>query len=468
MSASAVRTLPSTGKRVRDTSLTLLGLGLLVLALYFIDGGASTQFRQALALFAIWGVAATSLNLINGTTGILSLGHHGFMLVGGYTTALLTLPEVRRQQIADSARSQMNDFTLGLSLSNGLSAIGLDALTTPETLWVRFVIALLLGGVMAAIFGLIVGIPSLRLRGDYLAIVTFGFGEIIRLLASTSLFAPFTNGSLGYTGVPPQLGRSLYWTFGFLALTVFVMTKLKYSSYGRALQAVREDEIAAEAMGVGLAYHKVLAFTVSAFFAGIAGGLYASWLSGARLDYFLFTLTFFFLVAVSVGGTGSYTGVLIGTALVVFVRQYGGPLEEPYGLNLWFGGLSLVILAVVLIAVAVRGARRLRPRVPPILYVLGGIGVLGFLFSLIAPSLGLLTGEFQAFGMRAILLSVLLLIIMIVRPSGILGSAEFSWAGLFRERNDQPTADERAQDAWLSNPELNRPRGEAPDVREER
>ena len=166
MSASAIRTLPSTGKRVRDTSLTLLGLGLLVLALYFIDGGASTQFRQALALFAIWAVAATSLNLINGTTGILSLGHHGFMLVGGYTTALLTIPEVRRQQIADSARSQMTDFTLGLSLSNGLNAIGLDVLTTPETLWVRFVIALLLGGVMAAIFGLIVGIPSLRLRGD--------------------------------------------------------------------------------------------------------------------------------------------------------------------------------------------------------------------------------------------------------------------------------------------------------------
>ena len=103
MSASAICTLPSTGKRVRDTSLTLLGLGLLVLALYFIDGGASTQFRQALALFAIWAVAATSLNLINGTTGILSLGHHGFMLVGGYTTALLTLPELRRQQIADSA-----------------------------------------------------------------------------------------------------------------------------------------------------------------------------------------------------------------------------------------------------------------------------------------------------------------------------------------------------------------------------
>ena len=455
MSAAA---LPGNKVRLRNTLLTLLGLGLLALALYFIDGSATTKFKQACTLFAVWGVAAISLNLINGTTGILSLGQHGFMLVGGYTTALLTLPEIRRQQIADSARSQMNDFTLGLSLSNGLHAIGLDGLTTPETLWVRFVIALFLGGVVAAVFGLIVGIPSLRLRGDYLAIVTFGFGEIIRLLASTSLFGPFTNGSLGYTGVPALFGRSLYWTFGILVLTVFVMVKLKYSSYGRALQGIREDEIAAEAMGVNLAYHKVLAFTLSAFFAGIAGGLYASWLSGARLDYFLFTLTFFFLVAISVGGTGSYTGVLIGTALVVFVRQYGDPLEQSYPVNVWFGALSVLVILAVLGTVILRNARRLRPRVPPLLYGLGVLGVLGLIFSFVAPNFGLLTGTFQAFGMRAILLSVVLLVIMIARPSGILGRAEFSWAWLFRERRDQPSDEERAQDAWLTNPELNKDR----------
>jgi len=447
--------------RLRDALLTLLGLGVLALVLYFIDAGASTKFKQACTLFAVWGVAAISLNLINGTTGILSLGHHGFMLVGGYTTALLTLPEIRRQQIAESARSQMNDFTLGLSLSNGFSALGLDALTTPETLWVRFLVALLIGGLVAALFGLVVGIPSLRLRGDYLAIVTFGFGEIVRLLASTSLFGPFTNGSLGYTGVPPSLGRSLYWTFGILALTVFVMVKLKYSSYGRALQSIREDEIAAEAMGVNLAYHKVLAFALSAFFAGVAGGLYASWLSGARLDYFLFTLTFFFLVAVSVGGTGSFTGVLLGTALVVFVRQYGDPLEQSYPLHVWFGALSALVLLAVVLAVVLRSSRRLRPRVPPLLYLLASVGGAGLVFAFLAPGLGVLSGEFQAFGMRAILLSVVLIVIMISRPSGILGRAEFSWAWLFRERRDEPSDEERAQDAWLTNPELNQDRAAA-------
>lgn len=445
-------------KRLRDALLTLGGLALLAVLIAFIDAGATTKFKQACALFAIWGVAAISLNLINGTTGILSLGHHGFMLVGGYTTALLTLPEVRRQQIAESARSQMNDFTLGLSLSNGLSALGLDALTTPETLWVRFLIALFIGGLVAALFGLLVGIPSLRLRGDYLAIVTFGFGEIIRLLASTSLLSPFTNGSLGYTGVPAQIGRSLWWTFGILAVTVFVMTKLKTSSYGRALQGVREDEIAAEAMGVNLAYHKVLAFSLSAFFAGVAGGLYASWLSGARLDYFLFTLTFFFLVAISVGGTGSYTGVLLGTALVVFVRQYGDPLEQAYPLTTWFAAAGAVVLLLAVSALLLRSLRRLRPRVPPLLVGLGGVGLVALLFALIAPSLGLLEGNFQAFGMRAILLSVVLLSIMIFRPEGIMGRAEFSWAWLLRERRDRPSDEERAQDAWLTNPDLNQDR----------
>ena len=178
----------------------------------------------------------------------------------------------------------------------------------------------------------------------------------------------------------------------------------------------------------------------------------------ARLDYFLFTLTFFFLVAISVGGTGSYTGVLIGTALVVFVRQYGDPLEQPYPVNVWFGALSVLVILAVLGTVILRNARRLRPRVPPLLYGLGALGVLGLIFSFVAPNFGLLTGTFQAFGMRAILLSVVLLVIMIARPSGILGRAEFSWAWLFRERRDQPSDEERAQDAWLTNPELNQDR----------
>lgn len=441
-------------KRLRNGLLTLGSLGLLAVGLFLIEQTSSVKLIQATALFAIWGIAAVSLNLINGVTGILSLGHHGFMLIGGYTTALLVLSDQQRERIASSARSQMTDFTLGLSVSNWLHAIGLDALTTPETLWFRFMIAMFIGGVMAAIFGLIVGIPSLRLRGDYLAIVTFGFGEIVRLLASTSLFAPFTNGSLGFTGIPSEIGKSVWWTFLFLVITVFVLSKLKFSSYGRALMGIREDEIAAEAMGVNLAYHKVFAFTVSAFFAGIAGGLWVSWLATARLDVFLFFLTFFFLVAISVGGTGSITGVLFGTALVVFVQQYGDPLEQSYALPVWLGIAGTVLVMTAVGSFLYRQSRRIRPRMHWTIWALGTLGVVGLLAVVVGPSIPALDGEFRPFGMRRILLSALLLAIMIARPEGLIGRAEFSWAWLLRERRDQPSDEEKAQDAWLSNPEL--------------
>ncbi|MBA2668282.1 MAG: branched-chain amino acid ABC transporter permease [Trueperaceae bacterium] len=448
-------------RRVRNVALTLVAIGVGVLVLMFLESLGSSKLSQSLALFAIWGVATVSLNLINGTLGILSLGHHGFMLIGGYTTGLLILDEAARARILTSARSTMTEESLAISVTNMLRGIGLDALTTPDTLWVRFLIAIFLGGLMAAFAGLLVGIPSLRLRGDYLAIVTFGFGEIIRLSASTRLFAEYTNGALGFPGLTSEFGKSVWWTFGILAFTVFVMSKLKFSSYGRAMQAIREDEVAAQAMGINLAYNKVLGFVISAFFAGVAGGLWVSWLGGVRLDFFLFQLTFFFLVAISAGGTGSITGVLLGTALVVFVRQYGDPLEQTYTLQQWltYAGATLVLMTGL--AVLFRSLRRLRPRFHWSAGVLAGAAVLAFVVAAIDPAF--LEGTFRGFGMRAIFLSVLLIAIMVFRPEGMIGRAEFSWSGLLGERRSGPTDDERTQDAWLTNPVLN-PRGSDADV----
>jgi len=234
---------------------------------------------------------------------------------------------------------------------------------------------------------------------------------------------------------------------------VFVISKLKYSSYGRAMQSIREDEVAAEAMGVNVAYHKILGFVISAFFAGVAGGLWISWLGGVRLDFFLFQLTFFFLVAISVGGTGSITGVLLGTLLVVFVRQYGDPLEETYSLQTWTVAVGALVALAGAALVGFRHLRRLRPRITPPTWVLLGLGAAALVVAAVNP--GVLDGSFRGFGMRAIFLSVLLIVIMIFRPEGMLGRAEFSWAGLLRERRSEPTDEERRQDAWLSNPELN-------------
>lgn len=440
-------------RRLRNTALTIVALGVGALALYLLDSIGSTRLSQALALVAIWGIATVSLNLINGTLGILSLGHHGFMLIGGYTTGLLTLSESARQNIVNSARSTMNEHTIALSITNLFNAIGLQGLTTPEFEWLRFVVAALLGGLVAAVFGLIVGFPSLRLRGDYLAIVTFGFGEIIRLSASTRIFAPITNGALGFPGVNSDFGKSVWWTFGFLAFTVFVISKIKYSTYGRAMQAIREDEVAAEAMGVNLAYHKVLGFVISAFFAGVAGGLWVSWLAGVRLEYFLFSLTFFFLVAISAGGTGSITGVLLGTALVVFVRQYGDPLEETYTYQTWLYIVSVVMVVAGAAAFLFRHVRRMRPRFHPSVWIPLLLAVVGAVVATLDP--GFLEGTYRGFGMRAIFLSILLITIMIFRPEGMVGRAEFTWGRFFGEDRSQPTDEERRQDAWLSNPALN-------------
>ena len=443
-------------KRLRNTILTLLVVALVAALLFWVDMTGGRRMRDAIALFAIWSIAAVSLNLINGVTGILSLGHHGFMLVGGYITALLILPGDARERIASSARSQMNDVTLGIDLAAWFDAIGLSFLAGDAAFAVRVVLALFIGGLVAAFFGLIVGFPSLRLRGDYLAIVTFGFGEMIRRLASTSIVAPLTNGSLGFAGVPSSFGKSLWWTFALLLFTLFVMAKLKYSSYGRALQAIREDEIAAEAMGIDLSKHKVLAFAIAAFFAGVAGGLWVSWLGTARLDVFLFQLTFFFLVAIAVGGTGSITGTLIGVALVVFVRQYGDPLEERYSIATWMYVVSALLFFAGVAVVVYRSILRYRPKVPLAAYglLLAAAVVAGIPW--FAPELDFLQDTWRAFGMRAILLSSLLIVIMIFRPSGIFGRAEFSWAWLLRDQRDVPSDDERAQDAWLSNPALNK------------
>ncbi len=441
-----------TANRTRNALLTIAGLGLVVLLLFVVDGFGTVKLRQVFALFAIWGIATVSLNLVNGVTGILSLGHHGFMLIGGYVTGLLILPVSTRENLSASARSSLSDFAIGLSIENWMRALGLEFLATPETLWVRFLIALFIGGLMAALFGIVVGFPSLRLRGDYLAIVTFAFGEAIRLLASTPMMSSFTNGALGFAGVPSAFGKSVWWTFGLLAIAVFVMSRLKFSSYGRSLQGIREDEIAAEAMGVHTAYHKVLAFAIAAFFAGVAGGLWVSWVGTARLDLFLFFLTFYFLVAISVGGTGSITGALIGTALVVWVRQYGDPLEQSYPLSTWTFALGCVLVAAALIAFLVRRHKRLKPVAGPIVWGPLALGLVAIGFGAFGGDMPALQTSWQGFGMRAITLSVVLIAIMILRPSGLMGRKEFSWAMLFRERIDEPTDEERGQDAWLSNP----------------
>lgn len=232
-------------------------------------------------------ILAVSLNLVNGYTGQFSLGHAGFMAVGGYTAAWLTTdlgPRILPQ------------------LGGPESPLSTSAL---------FVSALLVGGLVAAVAGLVVGIPSLRLKGDYLAIVTLGFGEIIRVIFQNM---DAVGGARGFTGIP--FYTTFFWTFTLAALTVYVVTTLVHSTYGRGFLAVHDDEVAAEAMGINTTKYKVIAFVVGAFFAGIAGGLYGHFKQYLNPDGFSFMRSIEIVVMVILGGMGNTIGVIIAAVLL--------------------------------------------------------------------------------------------------------------------------------------------------------
>lgn len=231
-------------------------------------------------------ILAVSLNLINGYTGQFSLGHAGFMAVGAYASSWLSL-------------------TYGYLLGTGF--LGTK---------VAFLAVLFAGGLVAACAGLAVGVPSLRLRGDYLAIVTLGFNEIIKGVIQN---AEPLGAQRGLGGMPPW--TNLFWTFGVAAITVYVIVSLVSSTYGRGFLAVRDDEIAAEAMGINTTKYKVLAFTLGAFFAGMAGGLYAHFKQFIHPEGFNFLRSMDIVVMVILGGMGSTAGVILAAILLTIVPE---------------------------------------------------------------------------------------------------------------------------------------------------
>jgi branched-chain amino acid transport system permease protein len=264
-------------------------------------------------------IMAVSLNLINGYTGQFSLGHAGFMAVGAYTSAVIT--------------NQFGD--LNFFAANGI-----------------FAVALLAGGLAAALAGLLVGIPSLRLRGDYLAIVTLGFGEIIRVILQNM------DQVGGARGLSVMHGwTNLFWTFGLAAVTVYVVASLVNSTYGRGFIAVHDDEVAAEAMGINTTKYKVTAFVIGAFFAGLAGGLYAHSKQFLTPGGFSFMLSITFVVMVILGGMGNTVGVILAAILLTLLPEGlrmlsgiehlpGFTAERPLG---WIGDTRMIIYSLLLI-----------------------------------------------------------------------------------------------------------------------
>ncbi|MDQ3334877.1 MAG: branched-chain amino acid ABC transporter permease [Myxococcota bacterium] len=289
----------------------LIAFGLSLFIHRIVGPGIGATWTKILLDVGIAILLAGSLNVVNGYAGQFSLGHAGFMLVGGYAAAWLTF------------YGSIHWF--------GTKAT-VDGLFQGEGL---FVIGCLLGGVIAAIFGVIVGLPSLRLRGDYLAIVTLGFGEIMRVLGQITARQPKNvaavkerpmselannlGGAEGFSQIPGY--TTLFWVFLFASILLILSYRLKYSSKGRALLAIRENEIAAEAMGVDTTRSKVVAFIFSAFFAGIGGALYAHQVGALDPKELGFQKSIDLVIIVVIGGMGSITGVVIGAAILVILPE---------------------------------------------------------------------------------------------------------------------------------------------------
>jgi branched-chain amino acid transport system permease protein len=255
-------------------------------------------------------ILAVSLNLVNGYTGQFSLGHAGFMSVGAYLAAAVSLflgPKI----LGESG---------GSDLQQGF----------------MFLAALIAGGCGAALAGLVVGVPSLRLKGDYLALVTLGFGEIIRVIFQN---VEFLGGALGLNGIPAY--TTIFWVLSFVAFSVFVVTCIVNSTYGRGFLATNDDEIASEAVGLNTTRYKIVAFVIGAFFAGIAGGLYGHFKMTITPTGFDFTKSIEIVVMVILGGMGNTLGVILAAILLTLLPEVLRPIAE-YRMIIY--SLMLIIL----------------------------------------------------------------------------------------------------------------------------
>ena len=276
---------------LRSKKLWLLAAVVVSAVLSRFSGAINGYYLQVVIFIGINIILAVSLNLINGYTGQFSLGHAGFMAIGAYVSAYLS-----------------KEHSAGLLHLLGGGQVAITVL---------FVGVLAAGGVAAAVAGLLVGVPSLRLRGDYLAIVTLGFGEIIRVIIQNT---DAVDGASGYSGVPGY--TTFFWTFALAAVTIYFVVSVIDSTYGRGFLTVRDDEIAAEAMGIDTTRYKVAAFVAGAFFAGIAGGLFAHETTYITPTGFDFQKSIEIVVIVILGGMGNTVGVAFAAVLLTALAEY--------------------------------------------------------------------------------------------------------------------------------------------------
>lgn len=266
-------------------------------------------------------ILALSLNITNGFTGLFSLGHPAFMAIGGYVTAILTLPLNRKAMFLPDLWPWLGKLQL------------------------HFLPAMIIGGILAALTAFVIGVPVLRLRGHYLAVATMGFLIIVQVLITN--WDSVTRGPLGLNGLPAL--TNLWWVFVWVIITFYVSWKIKFSSYGRSMFAIRENEMAAQCLGINLFRTRVSALAIGAFFAGVAGGLWAHLITAITPQSFSLIMAFHIVVMVVVGGMGSITGSCVAAVLFSTITEFFRPIEEHFELY----GIGEISMALILILILI-------------------------------------------------------------------------------------------------------------------
>ena len=308
---------------------------------------------------AVYALVAASLNLLNGFTGLFSLGQAGFMLLGAYTYAILTISSADRESVYYLYGGSAVNFSLPELFGGGTLGLILGVLA-----------ALILAGCVAAVVAWLIGLPVLRLKSDYLAIATLGFAEIIRAIFQWDALGPVTNGANALKSFPTfssfnienadgdvVFRLSTFVPFLLAAVCIGIMVLLINSTYGRAFKAIREDEVAAEAMGINLAKHKRMAFCISSFFAGVGGGMFAMFANQAQAKTFTTAMTYEILLIVVIGGIGSISGSCIASFLYVAASEwwlrfldaetYVGSFKVPFLRT----GFRMVVFSIIIMVV---------------------------------------------------------------------------------------------------------------------
>lgn len=362
----------SPADKKKNTICNLILFAALVAVLIYIDATSLSvdMIVKVLQKGCVYAIVAVSMNLLNGFTGLFSLGQAGFMLIGAYMYSIFSVDNASREMVYSFSGKPIINFQLPI------------------------IVAIILAGLAAALFSFLIGLPVLKLKSDYLAIATLGFAEILRTIIQWDKFGRVTNGSFPISQLntfKARLADTVFAKMSFVipffivaVICICIIALLIHSTYGRAFKAIRDDEVAAEAMGINLAKHKMISFVISSFFAGIGGAMYAVFVGSTNAAPFTSALTYEILLIVVIGGIGSITGSILASFLYIASQEW------------WLRGLD-------------SGA-----------------------------FMGITSPIFRN-GFRLVVFSVIIMIFVLFFRNGIMGDREFSAIGIYKAIKNLPS-----------------------------